>query len=316
MRRLGLVGAVAALVVLASPPAARADSAAPGNYRSEVTGLEPASDAVMVEVVGGDAFLEVTAAPGTEVEIPGYEGEPYVRIAAGGAVEVNRNSPSYWVNEDRYAQTEIPPSASTDAIPDWEVVGSGGSYGWHDHRIHWMSPEPPPVVDRASRSPVLEWVVPIAVDGQTVSVAGTLEWLPAISPVPWILGAAVVAAAAIWLGSATWALMLGCVLSLMAGLAQAVTSPLGVWAESLGWLPPAIGLGLAVGAGLVPRMELRLLALGAVLLAVWASLRLSSMWMPVLPTPLPAVVERASVATAAGAAGAAMFAVYLRAPRA
>ncbi|MFM7063949.1 MAG: hypothetical protein ACKO04_10735, partial [Actinomycetes bacterium] len=105
----GLVGGLGLLVVGASPAAA--DGARPTGYESVVDRVDPAVDGVRAEVLGGDAFLQLTTRPGTEVLVPGYDGEPYLRITRNGVVQVNRRSPAYWMNQSRDGRASLPPSA-------------------------------------------------------------------------------------------------------------------------------------------------------------------------------------------------------------
>lgn len=290
------------VLVLAGALPAGADPANPTNYESEVTRIEPPEDAVDARVVGGDTFLSIEVESGVEVEVPGYEGEPYIRIGTDGEVEVNRNSPSFWVNEDRYGRTPVPSGASVEAPPAWETVGSGGSYGWHDHRIHWMSPDPPPIVDRSRRSLVQEWTVPISVEGRPVDVHGVLEWVPAVSPVPWAVLGLAVGALVVWLQSVRVALVGAASLAALVGLSQALASPLGPAQEALAWVPPVVALALPllpVGSVSFRRV---LAAVAAVVLVVWVGLRFSSLWLPTLPSPLPAFLERSILAVGAGLA--------------
>lgn len=290
-----------------------ADSAGPSNYRSEVTEVAPATDRVEVTVVGGDSFLSVAVRPGTSVEVPGYQGEPYVRVDPNGDVLINRNSPSFWLNQDRFAQAGIPPSAAVDATPDWQRVSGSGAYGWHDHRIHWMSPAPPPAVDRSARSLVLEWAVPLVVDGEQVTAEGELWWLPTVSPVPWGLAAVGLAALVVWARAATWGLAAGSAVALVVGLSQATASPLGLAAETMAWLPPALALVLGLASIVLGGPNrMRLLALGGVVLSIWTVLRLASLWLPVLPSGLADSWERAFITIALATAVAALIQVYRR----
>lgn len=314
-RRSHLIAVAGLLVLLTVSTPARGDSAAPTTYSSEVTDLDPAVEGVAVEVVGGDAFLQIEAEEGIEVDIPGYEGEPYIRIGPGGVVEVNHNAPTYWVNEDRYGRTSVPEGVSTDAPPLWEAVADNGSYGWHDHRIHWMSPDPPPSVDPSSHEVLYEWSVPIVVDGEDVRVAGVLEWVPSVSPLPWILAATAVAGALIWRSQARWAVVVGGAAASAVGLAQAAASPLGLWAEALAWSPPLAAAVLALVPVRDPARSRSLVGVGTALLLVWSGLRLTSLWMPVLPSPLPAVLERSVVALAIGTGVGALVVLYRRMTR-
>jgi hypothetical protein len=313
MRRLAVVAGLAAVLWAVTATPSAADSAGPSNYLSEVTEITPAADGVEVRVAGGDSFLVVAVDEGTDLRVPGYEGEPYVHIDPGGDVFVNRNSPAYWINQDRFAQVPLPPSASAEAEPDWQLVSDSGEYGWHDHRIHWMSPQPPPAVDRSQRSLVLEWTVPLAVGDEPVSVEGHLWWLPPVSPVPWLLGVAAVGLVVVWRWAARWGLMAASALALSVGIAQTAASPLGMGAEALAWVPPAVAVGAAVGAVVAKGANRsRLLVFGGVVLAVWAIVRVSSLWMPVLPTEVPVTFERAAVAAALAGAGAALVEGYRR----
>jgi hypothetical protein len=167
--------AVLALVALALPPSALAHEGNP-NYRSEVTGVVPGVDA---RVLNFDDQLEIDVEPGREALVLGYEGEPYVRVRDDGTVEVNRRAPTTYLNEDRFADVEVPDSADADAPPDWEAVAPQGRYAWHDHRIHYMARDlPPQVSDESVETKVFDWAVPIEVDGERQRITGTLTWVP------------------------------------------------------------------------------------------------------------------------------------------
>lgn len=285
----------------------RADPARPSNYVSEVTAVTPEVPAEF-EVVGGDSFLQVTGIPGHIVEIPGYQAEPYIRIEADGTVLINERSPSHWINDDRYARVSPPPDADFAASPGWVSVGSGGRYAWHDHRIHWMTPESPPPVVGDVEVEVLAWSVPVMVDGTSAEVAGSLRWLPPTNPVPplavGLLAAAPLAALARRRPAiaAAGLLTVGGAAALVVGLTQLAASPPGAGGEVLMWAPPALALAGGIvslarrGRGQLADMAA---AVGITLLAVWVLLRLATLWMPSLVSDLPAPVERALVATAA-----------------
>jgi hypothetical protein len=187
---------VAVLLVIAMPAApAFADPARPGNTVSVVDAVVPSALGVMADIVGGDAFLRLTAVPGTEVRVPGYLGEPYLWIEPDGSVWRNAESPATTLNEDRYLSGDTPEvTTRPDAVaslpaPRWEPYGGGGTVLWHDHRVHWMGSGNPPTID--ANGLVQRWEVPVEVDGQTVSITGRLLRRPAASP--WWWGGAVVA---------------------------------------------------------------------------------------------------------------------------
>ena len=96
--------------------------------------------------------------------VEGYRGEPYLRFLPDGTVQVNRRSPAAYLNEDRFAQVEVPatrrPDARRRAGSRWR---ENGRYDWHDHRIHWMSKTPPQPVreDESRRVKIFDWSVPV-----------------------------------------------------------------------------------------------------------------------------------------------------------
>jgi hypothetical protein len=171
-----------ALLALVACPAASAHGAggAASGYTSSILGIDPTVFGVAVEVKDGDDRLRLTNTSGKIVLVEGYEGEPYLRFA-DGAVYRNARSPATYLNDDRYARVELPAEADPGAAPRWERVADGNAWEWHDHRIHWMSPDaPPPAVradpDRPHR--VFAWTVPISVDGREAIVSGVLDYRP------------------------------------------------------------------------------------------------------------------------------------------
>jgi hypothetical protein len=175
--RVGLAAAAAlALAVLPAPQAA-AHEGNP-NFSSEITRIAPPADGLEVEVVNFDDSLRLENDTGETVVVEGYDGEPYVRITGDGAVSVNRRSPSYYLNEDRFARVEVPASADPEAPPQWEQVDGSGQFSWHDHRIHYMAEGTPPQVDDPdARTKVFDYAVRLEVDGRPTRLLGTLTWV-------------------------------------------------------------------------------------------------------------------------------------------
>jgi hypothetical protein len=146
----------------------------------------------------GDA-LEVVNTTGTEVTVPGYSDEPYLRIGPDG-VWRNAHSPATYINLDRFGRVTLPGGADPRAQPDWVQVSTEPQYTWHDHRTHWMTEGllPPAVAADPSRPhTVSEWVVPLRHGDTPVTVAGRLTWQPPPSPaLTWALHLALFAAVA------------------------------------------------------------------------------------------------------------------------
>jgi hypothetical protein len=176
MSRLRLVVALSALFALAAAPTALAHQGNP-NYRSVIDGVVPNLPGVKLQVLNLDDRLELQNTSGKTVVVKGYQGEPYARLLADGTVQVNRNSPAFYLNNDRTSTGKVPANAKPGAAPDWKVIDSTGRFQWHDHRIHWMSTIPPKqVTDKSKRTKVFDWKVPLQVGATAASVDGTLFW--------------------------------------------------------------------------------------------------------------------------------------------
>jgi hypothetical protein len=295
-----------AVVVLAL--LAPADAAAPTDYRTSVVAVNPPTESIDVEVVGGDAFLQLTVDPGTRVMVVGYQGEPYLRFRADGVVQENQRSPTTYLNRSRFGAT-APAGADPTLPPDWEQVARGGRYAWHDHRAHWMEPHPPEFAVRGDR--ILDSAVPLTIDGVDVSVEVAVDWLPAPSRTPLYVGAAV---AAVLVGLAVvlrrrlaWVLLVAAAAAAGIGWWQyrslpSETGPLAVW-----WLLPVIAaasavIALALGYRLV---SYALVLLGAIELGAWVVIRRDGAFRALIPTDAPFWLDRGVMAAAAVAAVAA-----------
>lgn len=312
-RRAAATLVVATLVVVGARAApAAADPPRPTDYRSTITAVEPAAGgALRVEIVGGDAFLELQVGEGHEAVVHGYGDEPYLRFRADGTVERNTRSEATYLNDDRQGAVDLPDRADNAAEPEWEKVADGGTYAWHDHRIHWMGGEPP-----AGAGPgdvVLDWTVRLDLDGVPTEVRGTLVRAEDVSPLPWLAAGAVALAAGVLAGRRRPLLVAGLAALVAAtgaaavGWAEYSVAPASSGADPLLVLVPAVGMGTAaVGLGLRRRMPgpVALLASAAATIG-WGVLRAPVLWTPVLPTDAPFWLDRTVTAVALGLAGAA-----------
>ena len=189
-----VAGVVAVLLVVPVAPAfAHGGGASDAtNFRSSVSGVvkrDSSTDAgdaavgwsaVRWRVLAGDALLQVTNTSGQELRVPGYDGEPYLRITRDGVWE-NQNSPAVYLNNDRFAQTPVPEDVSAQAEPRWAKVADEPAYAWHDHRIHWMAATSPAQVKAAPGREVVvyeRWEVPFELAGEPFTVIGELRWVP------------------------------------------------------------------------------------------------------------------------------------------
>lgn len=299
------------LLVLLPATSAFADPARPTHYRSTVTGLSSEAGAdlsgVRAEVVGGDAYLVLAAPGGRSLEVPGYEGEPYLRFRADGVVQVNSRSPARWLNEARYGDVTVPASADAAAPPSWETVAEGGTYAWHDHRVHFMSPALPAGIDPGADEvqPVLTWEVPLLVADTPATIVGELEWVPGPGPaVPATLGVLTLLAATalVRTGSVERALVAAAALTAAVGVWTLQSAPPGSDRAPILVVLPAVaiaGLVLARIAGRAEPARGPLLAAGATLpILAWGGWWATTWLRPIAPTPLPVGLVRGVVAAA------------------
>ena len=211
----GLLGlAVAIAVALCATAVALAHEGNP-NYRSQIRAINPQIEGLSIRILDFDDRMQIVNRTGETVTVQGYRGEPYVRVLSDGTVELNRNSPAAFLNEDRFAKVEVPSGATADARPQWQVRDRTGSYEWHDHRIHWMSEgRPPQVTNPEARTKVFDWEIPLDVGGQTATIRGDLFWVP-------VAGGGIPIAAIIGLIAVALAVAAGAVLVLRRGRGRA-----------------------------------------------------------------------------------------------
>jgi hypothetical protein len=303
-RRLLAIGALTTVIVFAGASPAFADPAEPTNYRSQVIDVNPTSPYVEIQVTGGDSFLGIAVAPGHTAEIPGYFHEPYLRIDADGSVWGNVNSPAFYINESRFGTGGTPSNASADATPEWRQIASGGRWAWHDHRTHWMSPDLPPSVSGTRAEIVFPWDLPIVVDGVDTRVSGQLLWYPSTNPVgPIMLGLVGLAPLMFLRRRHLWpiavAAAVAAVLALLVATSEYLATPAPGRTLPFAPLVPAIAVVASIVAIGWDRRPIR--AWGAsivagVALLVFTMRSLGTLAAPILPSSLPAALERTAVA--------------------
>ena len=187
-RLLVVLVALLAALATAGPAAAHVGGGAAGSdFDARVLAVTPEVPGLAVRVLQFGDEVELVNETGSEVLVPGYDDDPYLRIGPDG-VWRNANSPATYINLDRYAQVDLPEHARRGAEPDWVRVSTEPSYVWHDHRTHWMSAEvlPPAVAADPGRAhTVFAWTVPLVHDGMDVAVTGELTWTP--PPSRWLV---------------------------------------------------------------------------------------------------------------------------------
>jgi hypothetical protein len=179
MRRpLAIAVAACGLLTVAIPSAALAHQGNP-NMESIVRVLKPDVPGISLQVLSRDDRFELTNRSKETVVVQGYDEEPYARITPDGTVAVNHNSPAFYLNTDRYGAVTVPKTATAKATPDWQVLDKTGVFQWHDHRMHYMSRDVPPIVkDKAKRTKIFDYSIPIRIGAQQGAILGTLWWAP------------------------------------------------------------------------------------------------------------------------------------------
>lgn len=171
------------------------------NFRSLVDTVTPSVPGLTAEVTDFDNDVTVVNHTGQTVTIQGYQGDPFARILPDGTVELNTNSPAYYLNATRYATSAVPPTATPKATPHWIVIDHAGRYEWHDHRIHLFTTKvPPQVKDQSKTTKIFDWRIPIAAGTQAGAIVGTLYWHGVSSGFPVAAIVALIAAAVLSVG--------------------------------------------------------------------------------------------------------------------
>lgn len=179
-----LVGLVSLLSV-APAHIGSGDAVQPRDTVSVIESISPAlPDGVAISVIGSDTYLRVES-DGVEVEVPGYEGEPYLRIDEAGVVSINEGSMTSLLNSERYGNVDVASFVPSDE-PRWVVSATDGVAMWHDHRSHWMSPLKPATID--DRGAVQPFEIAMVIDGVDTTVSGTLYLRERASWAWWIAG--------------------------------------------------------------------------------------------------------------------------------
>ena len=112
-----LLGMLAALA-LAGPATAHVGGEEAGsNFDGRIRAVTPAVPGLGVRVLQFGDELELVNDSASEVVVPGYQGEPYLRIGPDG-VWRNTRSPATYINLDRYARVDLPATADHRADPE------------------------------------------------------------------------------------------------------------------------------------------------------------------------------------------------------
>lgn len=192
MRNRHLLPAALLAALILAPAAHAAISQAPDvtdtRFSSVLLGVDPVVPGVTWKVIDRNDELQLINHSTQTVTVYGYSASPatvaydggqYARILPDGSVQVNENSPAYYLNQSFLAETaSVPATATATAPPDWVTLARTGQFTWHDHRIHYTSlATPTQVTDVHRRTYIFDWYVPIQVGLTRGSLHGKLYWI-------------------------------------------------------------------------------------------------------------------------------------------
>jgi hypothetical protein len=184
------IALLAAVAMLAAPAAAAEGRSVPQvvtgaidatniHMRSTLERSSPAVPGVKWHVIDLNDEIQLINHSSQLVTVYGYVGDRYMRIYPNGTVQLNENSPAYYLNQSFFATGIKPPgNATAGAPPDWVTVSKTGSFIWHDHRIHWYAPGVPYLVKNVHKTTLIEdWKVPIEIGTVRGELSGKLVWI-------------------------------------------------------------------------------------------------------------------------------------------
>ena len=320
--------AVIAGAILTATPAgfAHADAPGPTDYSSvivEVTTPEslPLADDVAITIEGHDSFLSVTVARGTTVNVPGYEGEEYLKIESDCTAYENQRSMSTWYNKERYGSDFGADVVDHDAAPEWLQIASNCTLAWHDHRIHFMSPQPP--VNAKPGDVIVADSIPFTIDDISVAVrveSSLVERPSLLAPLVAAAGALLLVVGVIGRTSATLQRLMvaASLVGFVIGGAQYLWAAPGTGPQLTSFALPLLATMLSGSAIVLNRQSSiqrnGVQLMSSIFLALWVLIRKAVLDAALLPTSLPYWVDRAGTAAigviACAAAGYALVGLW------
>ena len=294
------------IIALVPASATFADAPGPTDYRSTITSVEttdglPLPEGVSISIEGHDSFLALTVPKGVAAEVPGYEGESYLKIDQDCTTSENQHSMSTWYNKDRFGGDASTDLVDNDANPDWKIIGSTCSVAWHDHRIHYMSSIPP--INAEPGDVIVTDSIALTIDGRDVVVYIESELVAPASQLPAIVGAIVAFAivTVMWRGT-TLALLVFPIsaIGIIIGGAQYLWAPADTGPNISVFALPFIAAAAGIAASVARQRGLLFangsVLLGGTMLTIWAIRRIDVFSYALLPTSLPYWVDRSATA--------------------
>lgn len=296
-----------ALFALINPVPAAAhiagNSGSPTNYRAAVTAIRPAVPTVAVAVGIGGQWVRVATQGAGQIIVLGYRGEPFLRLSEH-RVQINELSSTAAEIGLVRGGPDIPatpdiPAGIPAAEPRWVTKRDSDQVTWTDARL-----ATPPQPAGASGT----WELPLIVDGQQVTVLGTMDWVPSPPPWPWVaaLGLLTAAIAALgwvrnWHRPMAGVVVIGVlafVLHLLGtGLAPHQSGPVIAWAGigAIAAFTLVIGAVTVVSAVRRRQSATDRVVMTGIMVLLLAATDFSGLWNSQLPFAGPAALDRSLI---------------------
>lgn len=179
-----VVGLLALLVLLVLPPGRAQAHGENSPIVQTVVDSVPGSPGLKAHTLPSQPLrIDVLNTTGTELEVTGFVGEPFVRIGPTG-VHVNLNSPTYYRSGNPDAGGVKPAGAHRGARPRWVLVSRTPEWGWFDFRME-PGKTPIPAQARTADRPIRldSWSIPTRYGGQAGAIRGHVEYAPIVGAV-------------------------------------------------------------------------------------------------------------------------------------
>jgi hypothetical protein len=149
-----------------------------GAFRTTVDSTPPDTD---VDVLDGRVpGLFLTWRGGGALVVNGIQGEPFARLTSS-RTEVNPTSET-WQDDQRLRGSALAATfapADPKAQPRWHTESATARLTWLDRRLAYAPGVPPDDVLRSGKPTTLvEWTVPVTIDGRPGAITGTTTWQP------------------------------------------------------------------------------------------------------------------------------------------
>ncbi len=146
--------------------------------------VAPATEGLEVAVrPGAAARLTAVNETGDELEVLGFDGEPFLRIGPGGTF-ANVNHIDWYRSGNPDGRASPPDDADIGGDPRYERVSRESEWAWFDHRLHPGEVQVSDEAFEAQRTARLDdWTVPLRLGGEEAEVRGHVEFRPLLGAV-------------------------------------------------------------------------------------------------------------------------------------